>query len=410
MIIMFVDKKEIVSKFLNEGYQLDTKALEFFTKKPGKIGDFLKNFKKTVEERDRPTTITLKHVLSIFGASVAVEVPELEIIKKFPTKRKEKVDIEQYISMYNKRYEKISKILLGKMSNLKVTSINNIQKQTEFSLIAMVREKDPIERTLLVEDPTGNIIVYIEDKEAAGVNEYEAIIEDDIFGLVCGRTPSGIKVKQIIWPGIPLNRKINKTDESIKCLFISNLHIDSPKHNNPNYKKLINWVEKTKFEKFYIFVLGGLSANKKDVKKFLSHLPKNSFKIFLRSNDDAKFENASKIDKKTAVSKDPILISIKGVKIFLVQGERLQNYKRTWPNTNAGSIIINLLKRRAVRINGNVIILEEVPDVFAMGGFGRPETSNYKGTTIISTGDFIDTSAAWVLDLKTREINKLNFS
>ena len=422
VVTMKVSKKEVLSKFLEADHQLDVLALEFFAKNPEKIGAFLENI-KTNNSLKRHATITLDHVDSVLGGlkedgEPKAEEPKkltTEIIKEYPARRKkEKIGVEQYISIYNNLYEKISKLLLEKMSGLKVTSINKIQRQTEFSLIVMIREKDPVDRTLLVEDPTGNVIVSAEDEENDIIlAEHESIRENDILGLRCERTQGSIKIKQIIWPDVPLNREINRSVDDVKCLFLSNLHIGSTELNDLNYKKLVSWIEKTKFEKFYIIVLGGLSTNKKDTIEFFSSLPKNSFKIFLRSDEDAKISSSDINKGNGIVFEGPILISIEGVRVFLIRVEWLKRYKSTWGDSTTAALIVNLLKRRHLVKDEDavdMIIFDQVPDVFATDGCGLPETLNYKGTNIISTGGFSQTPIAWLLELRTREINKLDFS
>ena len=81
--------------------------------------------------------------------------------------------------------------------------------------------------------------------------------------------------------------------------------------------------------------------------------------------------------------------------------------------------MMNLLKRRDIQPPlaprestppSKDSLIEQTPDIFASGGFHTPDTRNYKGVTIISTGSLIGEPVFWAMDLKTREINKLDFS
>jgi len=406
---MAIDKKEIVSRFLKEGRQLEPEALNFFTKNPDKINVFLERFKETGLDESR-STVTLENVIDAFGRvdSGPVYSSEIEIIKKFPIEgKKQKISVEKYTSFYNKRYDAARDILLERMSKLKVMSINKIQKQREFSLIVMVREKDPIEGTLLVEDPTGSMMVCTREEGVTGLGEFNNnIIEDDVFGVVCTRAEDDIKVKKIVWPDIQLKRKISKSEEPINCLFFSSLDGPPPK-DSKSYKKLLDWIENAKFEKFYIFAL-----ESGDVDPLLGKISSKSANIFkiIATAPTTLMKNDINKNEKIVILRDSSMISIRDVKIFLFTHELLNYYKKFWPQNDEINVTINLLKRR-----GDVGIKEPLffgspPDIIVVPTLGLTESANYKGTTIISIPQFSNYPIVWTADLKTRGINKVDLS
>jgi DNA polymerase II small subunit/DNA polymerase delta subunit B len=166
----------------------------------------------------------------------------------------------------------------------------------------------------------------------------------------------------------------------------------------------------------YIFILGGISSKKADVERLFNALPKDSFKIFLSSKNDAIIEKRDDC----LHSIDPMMVEIEGIKFLLYQGDELHAYEQLW-GSDAENILKNLLKRRDLNpltgtggTEGMALapsketIMDQPPDVFASGGFHSSLATTYKGVSIITTGDLLGEATFWVLNLKTREINKLS--
>lgn len=402
-----MERKDIVARFLKDGHQLDASALDYFMTRPAEIEEFVQTLNKTTTIH--PPTVTLDLVRDILKK----EEPTIKIIKKFFIKpKKEKIPISDYSNKLVKHYEWKKQLLIDRVDSTKLLSINKIQKQSEFVLIVMVGERDRVEKSVVVEDLTGNTTVYFEN-----MKEYEGLFENDVAGLVCGMNAEGIKVKNVVWPDVPLKRSVNKTKENICCLFISDFHIDSKQFNKERYKKFVRCVEEIerdrKYGKIYVFILGGISQKKSDVEELFNTLPKNSFKIFLRSKKDAAVDKREDLLSSAA----PMMIEIEGIKFLLIRGDELRPYRK-YCGENAPDAIKNILKRRDLApINtGEAFVplkdtlLDQVPDIFASAGLHSASATNYKGTTIITTGGLAEEPVFWTADLKTRGINKLSFS
>jgi len=102
------------------------------------------------------------------------------------------------------------------------------------------------------------------------------------------------------------------------------------------------------------------------------------------------------------------LIEISGVKVMICEWKSIEKYKDVWGSTE--NIVVNLLKRRNLSPGRNVgeesfwadnTFLDVVPDVFVTDNDKDVMTANYKGVTIVSAGH-------WRIDLRTREINKVD--
>jgi len=396
-----MEQQEIVKLFLKKGFQLDSLSLDFFSQDPNKINFFLEEIGNSAA---KPSTITLDIVKSALKGKT-----QIQILKGFSQEQK-KITTEKAIQFFIDRYEKIKKILNGRLDLVNLVSINKINsKSKKFSIIAMVKEKIPDTDSIVVEDLTGEVVVRFQEKISSLLDQ---TVLDEVIGLVCEAGSEGIVVSNTIWPDVPLKRDVTQTKEDVFCLFISDIHMDSEKFNHESYKKFLSWLNQVKYDNFYIFVLGGVSSKISDMKEFFSKLPEKSERIFLRGEDDPEFSDVMNIT-------DPSLIKIDNITLLLSHGGFLEKYSKIWPNLQPEKIMLNLLKKRHIDpifdsctkiFDQDYFVLDTVPDIFTSGHLHSPGILNYKGTTIISNGSFLTQPIFWVINLRTRETFKLNFT
>ncbi|MDI6798444.1 MAG: hypothetical protein QMD12_00360 [Candidatus Aenigmarchaeota archaeon] len=401
--MVFMEKPEVIRKFLEKGCQLDSESLNFFYQSQGKINHFLTKIEKLAE---KPTTVTFDLVKKLL--EIKEKEYDVEVIKKV-SNWKGVAAVGDLIDFLLRRYESMKRFLVNRLDLINPISINKItQKTRKFSLIAMVKEKNEDEKSLIVEDTTGELTVFFDEKVK---DSYDDLVLDEVLGLVCEKENGTVKVKDLLFPDIPLKREINKTKEDVFCLFVSDLHMDSDDFLRDSYEKFLSWVKKTDYEKFYIFVLGDVSKEEEDIKNFFGSLPDNSFKIFLKGAVDPDIQIGD------LTLRDPSMLKIENVICLVCHGDFFHPYQTIWKNKTAENILLNLLKKRHINpVFSNRIyekdpfLLDLVPDIFVSGFFHYPSAMNYKGTTIITTGSFVSEPIFWLINLRTREIIKLNFT
>lgn len=403
-----MEKKDIVERFLEDSIQLDASALDYFITNPQKIDEFIRLLGK-----DRVPIVGAELINTLLNNNASRSVGSVKHIRNFVIKHEnEKISLSEYSERVLEHYEMKKRLLLNKTEATRPLSINKIKKQKEFVLIVMVAELDHGEMSAVVEDQTGHNIVYFGHGDG-----FEGMIENDVVMLVCGVEDGLVKVKRVVWPDVPLKRAVNKSKRNVYCVFVSDIHMDSEHFNTKQYEKIVSWVggvEKAGgYDKIYVFILGGVSKNKEDIEKFLRALPESSLKMFLRSGTDAV------IDKRgdTLLFNMPTMLEVEGIRFLLCSGDDIAEYKELWKGGT--EVMMNLLKRRDIQPPlaprestppSKDSLMEQTPDIFASGGFHTPDARNYKGVTIISTGSLIGEPVFWAVDLKTREINKLDFS
>lgn len=397
-----MEKQKIVDLFLGYGYQLDLDSLDYFYQTPNGIRPFLE---KLGETKTKPKTITLEVVRAL------VEKPGMgvELIRGVEFKQT-KNTVQDYVQHFTTRYEKISKLLLKRLSLLNLMSIGKISPRTKnFSIIGLVRGKNNDQKTVVFEDQTGELLVYFDDDH---LEEFRQIVSDEVLGVICEKKEN-VRAKKTIWPNLSLKKNVSKTVQDVYCAFLSDFHMDNGKFNKTAYEKFLDWVGGVKYKKFYIFVLGDVSSKKDDIENLFSDLPQSSFKIFLKGEIDPDVEMWDLVLPNTS-----FIRLENSVSLLLCHGEFLTNYSNLWKDLPPSMVMLNLLKKRHINpvfeFNPQVygqdpFLLDIAPDIFVSGHFHTPSLMNYKGTTIMTTGSFVSDPSFWLVNLRTRETLKLDF-
>jgi DNA polymerase II small subunit/DNA polymerase delta subunit B len=391
-----MEKEKIIRTFLEKGYQLDARSLEFFHENPEKLDIF---FEK-VASIAVPPTISLEFIKSLIE-----QKQEVEVLKKFEFDTAGKMlTIENITKYFADRYESLRKHLSGRLELVNLISINKITPKTKkFSLIVMVKEN--ADRSLLVEDSTGEATVCMRDET------FEQIVPDEVIGVVCEKENDAVNVKKIIFPNIPLKRDITRTEKNAYAIFISDMFLDQI----DNSKKILDKIASVSCDKPYVFVLGNVSSKKEDITKFFENLPNNAYKIFLKGDIDPEM----KIEDVTMLSHAALVKIEDNIIVLVCNGKIFSEYKKIWKGQPSENIMLNLLKKRHLSpvfdfnkkiSDEDAYTIDTVPDIFVSSNFNKPGVTNYKGTTIASNGSFLSEPIYWLINLKTREIIKMDLT
>jgi len=386
-----MEKQDIVKLFLERGLQVDPQSLEYLYNNQDSI-----NFLIDKSAERGINIITSDVIKSLLSEDITV----LKEFKENPRK----ISVEDVVEMLRKRYEKISQILSRRFELVNPISIGKISRKLKnFSIICLVRDKNSEKHSLVVEDGTGEIEVFFDERS----EDFKLIVLDEVIGLVCESVDNTVFVKKVVYPDIPFKKDINKSGEDVYCLFLSNFCLDSDNFNKGYFQNFLSWLEKQKSKNLLTFILGGISSKEGDVGELVKKLPDKNIYL-LKSEKDAINERFN--------FEDPVLVKVKGLTMLLSHGNILQKYSRIF-ETPVEQTCIAMLKKRHLkptvesgRTFDDVYFLETVPDIIACGSSDQPSFLNYKTTTIISCGNFIDKPVFWMVNLRTREIFKVDFS
>ncbi|MEM5882788.1 MAG: hypothetical protein QXQ77_00925 [Candidatus Aenigmatarchaeota archaeon] len=386
-----MERQEIIKEFLKNGFQLQPEALEYLLER--------KNIKYYLEELKKLPNYPLIITTEILKEIESKLVYQLDVLKT-PKKEEKIFSVSDYVNFLSLKYEEIKKLLAKHLDLVNLISINKISQRTrKFSLIVMVKEKDEEEKSLVVEDFTGEQTVYFENLE----EDFKLILEDEILGLVCEKEGERIFVKKIVLPEIPLKKEINRTTEEVFCLFVSDFHMDEKNFNKKSYGKFLDWINDLNYKKLYVFILGDISSKPEDVEKFFDNLPRNYSYTWLKGEIDPEAEN---------LFLSPSFFKVeKSLNFLLLHPNSFSSYSFV-----PSKILLAFLRKRQVPTSSkeiyfnNPFLIDFIPDIMASGHFHIPSILNYKGTTILTTGSFLTEPSFWLVNLKTRETIKIDFA
>lgn len=383
-----MEKREIITSFLSRGVQIEPDLLDRLSKNPEETKMILDSLSDR-EGGELPPIVNTNYLESLLKSdknkTTEGKTVKVSIIEEFSIEDRKVVGVEEFWWSYKKRYETLQKMLVDRMSGLKLTSINKIQTQKSFSLIVMIREKDGVEGSLLVEDTTGELRVFFDKNDIALKEEIDDLIDDDIIGVRCEKVDESVFLKAVFWPDIPIKKEITKTDSEAKALFINTIGYK----NSVNFTGLVKWVSKTNFERLLIFCVD----EKGEADEFISKLVGKNTETHTISRSGT--------------------FSIGGLKVMFLLESLIGIYGEKWREKQTIDIAQQIMKRRVLLMNSSdtkARILDDVPDVIVLAGRRGAESANYKGTSILEIGSFENKPEFWLMELSTREINKVDFS
>ncbi|MEM5829228.1 MAG: hypothetical protein QW040_00740 [Candidatus Aenigmatarchaeota archaeon] len=377
-----MEKEKIVDIFLKRGLMIDQDSLDYFSRNPEQVKIFLEKIVKM----EVPPVVKIDLIKSILE-----EVEIKEIKKKALNVKNFSVDDISRILL--ERYEKIKSFFSYRMDIVNLISINKITEKTKkFSLIVMVRDINKENKSAVVEDFTGEISVFFKN------NFFGQIVQDEVVGLVCEKTNDKIEVTNVLWPDVPLRRKVANLEEDVYCFFILGKWIKEYE------KKILEEISKINYKKLiFLFVE---SYEKKQIEELKEKLPINT-KLILITKEKLELEDVTSFSP-------PAFLLINGkVNLLLCDGKMFSPYKNIL-GERTEEIMLNLLKKRHLNpiftiervLEEDCFLIEPVPDIFLSFDFGTSGLINYKGTTIISSGS--SERIFWIVNLKTRENLKID--
>lgn len=293
-----------------------------------------------------------------------INLPKPKIVEREEEGR-EHVHVSDFTQFYLERFNFLKKEIQEKLEGNSISSINKLSSG-EAAVIGMVREISDGEVTL--EDNTGHILLETEER----------FLEDEVVGVkgdVIVNEEARMCPEKIIYPDVPLGKEVNKTEEDLSALFLSEIDKKSQEvveDRSPEYLFLSKKMEKEK------------SVNVPTVGISESGWESGNLKT----------------------GKDPVRVKLGNLKILVHDGSAVKKAKEKL-NVDQTKALISLLQKRHLNPSQmhsleDRYLLEEVPDIIHVNGEGG--MANYKGVTLLSTSP----EKGFEVNLKTREVEEID--
>jgi len=191
-------------------------------------------------------------------------------LKKMYRQTNKKIDINDWLTYYLDRFERLSNLLRNRIELRNVVSISRILKMTgrqEVATIGMVKD---IRKTFTgthiveIEDPTGQINLILKSEDVVKVAD--EIVLDEVIGVIGTKSKNVIYPTKILFPDVP-DRPIKKSKDDVYAAFVSDTHVGSNMFLPKEFSMFVKWLngkvgseaqrEVAKKVK-YLFVIGDL--------------------------------------------------------------------------------------------------------------------------------------------------------
>jgi len=287
---------------------------------------------------------------------------------------------------------------------------------------------------LVLEDPSGSFEGIIFDNElqkTAGT----LLTDQFIMARISLGKNSGLIIKDLIHPDIP-DQATTKSETEAYAVFLSDLHIGSKYFMEEEFTEFVSWLSSPDpvARKIRFVLIGGdivdgvgiypnqdkelvcqtIAEQLKKVEDLISKIPKNMKVIIMPGNHDPgrralpqpaipeKYNSSLWEMENVVMVGNPAMVSLNGVKVMMFHGQSIDDIVKTTPGLSYDkptSVMRHLLKARHLSpIYGSqtpiapemedLLVIEDVPDIFHVGHVHRAELDMYKGILLVNSGSW----------------------
>jgi DNA polymerase II small subunit len=347
--------------------------------------------------------------------------------------------VKGYNALFLSRFNKLKRIISDRPESrmLKTIALVNASKSdTDMYVCGLVTTRST-ERSitkLVLEDPSGSLEGIVFDDE---LQKIAGLLLSDQFIMVrigFGKN-GGFIIKDLILPDIP-DQTSNRSETETYAVFLSDLHIGSKYFMEEEFAEFVSWLSspdpiarKIRF----VLICGdlvdgvGIYPNQdkelvcqtieeqlKKVEVLLNKIP-DYIKIFIMpGNHDPgrralpqpaipKKYNPRLWEKENVfMVGNPAVIALNGVKVMMFHGQSIDDIVKTTPGLSYDkptNVMKHLLRARHLSpIYGSqtpiapeiedLMVIDEIPDIFHVGHVHRAEIDMYKGILLLNSGSW----------------------
>lgn len=370
---------------------------------------------------------------------------DFKIIQDTSKKSYTSGEIENLVTYFKSRYDKLANILSKRPELRNYTKIADIDdSQESLSLILMIREIRTSKnghKIIEFEDDTGTISILFSNKNEELFAESEKLVKDEVIGVIANKSddPKFAFAQQIINPGV---LTVPEKEMDFGIVFLSDIHIGSLTFLEGAFQKFIDWInceygseEQRKIaEDVKYLVIGGdivdgigvypnqekelaikdITQQYNEAARFLGNIRSDIKIIIAPGNHDAsrvaepqpavpeEYANALyELDNVEFIS-NPGVVSLDGINVLIYHGRSFDDLVmavKEFSHERNDLLMEELLnKRHLAPIYGertplaseleDYLVIDELPDVFHTGHVHINTYKKFKGIHLINSGTF----------------------
>lgn len=212
-----------------------------------KFESMLANFeKKKIENNFKKVFTTVKEE----NERIVEEQRKKEVEVTFSYQESdEKKNFQSFVSYFNKRYIALKNILQNRQELERASAISRVKVKIEretVAIIGMVKNKSITKNgnvIMTLEDPSGEMNVLINQSKQDVFEKTKSVVLDEVIGVV-GMSSNGIIfVNKILFPDIPLNHEIKKSQKDESIAVLGDIHLGSKYFLYDEFNRMIKWLK-----------------------------------------------------------------------------------------------------------------------------------------------------------------------
>jgi len=434
-------EKEVVfavNYALNKGFQIHPDALKILEQVDIKELEHI--IKQIVKEKSKQKLFLINQDdLEVFlGLKDGEELEnEFRILNDPSSKITSAEGIDGYNALFSSRFSKLKKIISNRPEAKMLKSISSVisSKSNDDMYICGLLTERRVDRSitkLTLDDPTGSIETIVFDKDlqkiAASLLTDQLVMEKIRFGK-----NGGFIVKDVIIPDISEHAP-NRSKTEAYAVFLSDLHIGSMYFMEKELNDFILWLsspDPVARKIRFVLICGdivdgvGIYPNQdkelefvdihqqlEKTKELLNKIPQHIKIIVTPGNHDPgrralpqpaipEFYNSDLWNQKNiSMLGNPAMISLNGVKVLMFHGQSIDDIVRTTPGVSydkPAKVMRHLLQARHLSPiygsqtplapeNDDMMVIDEVPDIFHAGHVHVVDLDLYRGVLILNSG------------------------
>ena len=425
---------------LNKGFQIhpdafkilenvDVKKLEKIIKEIVREKTRQKLFQ--INQDDLETYLGIKEDLTLQS--------EIKVISEPTNKITSGEGVKGYNALFSSRFNKLKRIISDRPESKMLKSaalVKTTKSDDDIYVCGLVTTRN-IERNitkLILEDPSGSFEGIIFDKELQK-SASTLLMDQFVMARISTGKNSGYVIKDLILPDIPDQAK-NKSESEAYVVFLSDLHIGSKYFMEKEFSEFVSWLSSPDpvARKIRFVLIGGdlvdgvgiypnqdkelvcqtIQEQLKKTENLIDKIPKNVKIIIMPGNHDPgrralpqpaipKKYNSGLWERENVVMVgNPAMVSLNGVKIMMFHGQSIDDIVKTTPGLSYDkptNVMRHLLRARHLSpIYGSqtpiapemedLLVIEDVPDIFHVGHVHRAELDMYKGVLLVNSGSW----------------------
>jgi DNA polymerase II small subunit len=423
---------------LSKGFQIHPNAFNILEKIDSKELEII--IKRVVREKAKQNLFLINQDdLKMFvDSEIDENIDDNYEILSDPTKKITSAEgIDGFGALFANRYSKLLKIVSQRAQVKKLIQIDTVKagkpkEEVFIGGLLMDRKIDRDVTKLTIDDPSGSLETLVFSKEILPIAN-SLLIDQFILQSITSGKNGGFVTKELVVPDVP-EHITNRSKTETYAVLISDLHVGSKYFMEKEFGELVSWLsssdpiaKKIRFVLVCGDVVDGVGIFPNQDKELLlmdigqqmakaaqmlDKIPKH-IKVFIipgnhdpgrRALPQPAIPEKHNLDlwnrENFFMIGNPSMISLNGVKVLMFHGQSLDDVVGTTPGLNysqPAKAMRTLLKARHLSpIYGkrtpiapeteDMMVIDEIPDIFHSGHIHVVDLDMYKGTLIVNSG------------------------